>query len=103
MCLLHTAGRCLLGIGLVSLALNGCGILQPSASPSSDLEAKIRHPVVDAGVMHALQRQIRERDKRIAELESQLEAFKVIEHDTVEWKRSVREGTLTPATVDRRH
>ena len=53
--------------------------------------------------MHALQRQIRERDKRIAELESQLEAFKVIDHDTVEWKKSVREGTLTPATADRRH
>ena len=100
--LLRTVARCLLGIGLLSLALNGCGMLQPSAAPSSAPEAKMRHPVVDSGVVHALQRQIGERDKRIAELESQLEAFKVIEHDTVEWKKSVREGTLAPATVDRR-
>lgn len=102
MCRLRTAAHCLLGIGLLSLALNGCGMLQPSSAPSSAPEVTGRHPVVDSGVLHALRRQIRERDKRITELESKLEAFKVIEHDMREWQKSARERALAPATLDRR-
>ena len=45
-------------------------------------------------------RQVRERDKRIAELESQLDALKVIDQDMEQRRKSSRSpATLTPATT----
>ncbi|MGH7219117.1 MAG: hypothetical protein ACREI1_02145 [Nitrospiraceae bacterium] len=52
---------------------------------------------VDSGVVRSLQRQVRERDKRIAELESQLDALKVIDQDVEKRRQSSRPpATVTP-------
>ena len=96
---LRKGGRYLLGIGLLgSLALSGCGILHPSTSPPSASGATTNNPATaNSGVGQSLQRQIRERDKRIAELESQLDALKVIDQDTEKRRYSSRPpATLTP-------
>ena len=56
-----------LGIGLLgAIALSGCGILHPSSSPPPASVANICNPAVDSGLVPSLQKQIRERNKRIA-------------------------------------
>ena len=96
---------CSLGCGLLwAFALSGCGISHPSSRPPSGSVANTRNAAVDAGLVQSLQRQIKEQNKRIAELRSQLDALKVIEQDTEEWKKSNRQpATLTPAATDRGH
>lgn len=92
-----------LGCGLFwAFALNGCGFFHPSSSTPSASVANTSDPaVVDSGVVQALQRQIRERDRRIAELTSQLEVLKVIDQDMEERRRSSRlPATLTPSATD---
>ena len=93
-----------LGSGLLwAIALSGCGILHPSSSPPSASVANTSEPAVDSDLVQSLQRQIRERNKRIAELTSQLDALKVIDQDTEERRRSSRQpATLTPSATDRR-
>ena len=82
-----------LGGGLLcAVALSACGS-QPvtSVKPQSDPTA------VNSGVVESLQRQIIERDKRIAELESQLDTLKVIDQDMAKRRRpSLPPATLTP-------
>ena len=96
------AWRRLGGIGLLgAIALSGCGILHPSSSPPAASVANGSDPTVNSGVVQSLQRQIRERDKRIAELTSQLDALKVIDQDMQERRTSSRPpATLRPATTD---
>jgi TolA-binding protein len=93
-----------LGSGLLwAIALSGCGT--HTATP---VAAKSDEAVVESAVTQSLQRQIRERDKRIAELRSQiaeltsqLEALKVIDQDMDERKKSSRPpATLTPIELD---
>ena len=82
-----------LGFGLLwAIALSACGTL-PATS-----EANKSDPAgVDSGVVQSLQRQIREREKRIVELESQLDALKVIDQDMEKRRKSNRPpATLTP-------
>ena len=82
-----------LGIGrLGAFALSARGTL-----PATSVERKSDPPAVDSGAVQSLQRQIRERDKHIAELESQLDALKVIDQDTEKRRNSSRPpATLTP-------
>ena len=96
------AGRSL-GIGLLwAIALSGCGILHPSSSPPAASVANTGDPAVDSGLVQSLQRQIRERNKRIAELTSQLDALKVIDQDMQERRTSSRPpASLRPSTTDR--
>lgn len=92
-----------LGCGLLwAFALNGCGFFHPSSSPPSASVANTGDPAaVDSGVVQALQKQIRERDRRIAELTSQLEVLKVIDQDMEERRKSSRlPATLTPSATD---
>jgi hypothetical protein len=57
----------------------------------------------ESSVVQSLQRQIRERDKRIAQLTSQLEALKVIDQDMDEIRRASRPpATLTPTATELR-
>ena len=56
------------------IALSACGTLS-----GTSVDKKSDPAAVDSSVMQSLQRQVRERDKRIAELESQLDALKVID------------------------
>lgn len=72
--------------------LGACGIL-----PASTVDKKRDSAVVDASVLQSLQRQIKEREKRIAELEAQLDALKVIDQDMEKRRQSSRPpATLTP-------
>ncbi len=88
-----------LGSGLLwAIALSGCA----SSSPPSASVANTSNPAaVDSDLVQSLQRQIKERDKRIAELTSQLEALKVIDQDMEERRKPIRPPTtLTPAATD---
>jgi hypothetical protein len=92
-----------LGSGLFcAIALSGCGTLHPSSSPPCALVVnKSYPPAMDSGVVQSLQRQIGERDKRIAELTSQLDILKVIDQDMTERRKSVRPpAMLTPSAAD---
>jgi len=82
-----------LGIGLFgAIVLSACG-----THPATSVAHKSDRPAVDSGVVQSLQRQIRERDKRIAELESQLDVLKMIDQDMEKRKNSIRPpATLTP-------
>lgn len=82
-----------LGFGLLwAVALSACGIL-----PGTSEANKSDPGSVDSGVVQLLQRQIRERDKRIVELESQLEALKAIDEDMEQRRKSYRPpATLKP-------
>jgi TolA-binding protein len=76
----------------LAVALASCGIL-PVSSP----DKKSDRVAVDASVVQSLQRQIRDREKRIAELEAQLDAMKVIDQDMEKRRQSSRPpATLTP-------
>ena len=86
-----------LGGGLLwAIALSACGTL-----PATSVDKKSDPAAVDSSVVQSLQRQVRERDKRIAELESQLDALKAIDQDMEQRRKSSRspEG-LTPAATD---
>jgi len=76
----------------LSVILGSCG-----TQPGSTMDKKRDAAAVDSSVVQSLQRQIREREKRIAELEAQLDALKVIDQDMVKRRQSGRPPvTLTP-------
>lgn len=102
MYILHKGAQYRLGIGLLSsLVLSGCGIFHPS-SQSSASGAATSGPGADASLVQSLQRQVREQNKRISELQSQLDALKVIEQDMGEWRKGVRQPTtVAPSATDR--
>lgn len=85
-----------LGVSLcLALTLGSCGTL-----PLTSADKKSDRPVVDSGVVQSLQQQIREREKRIAELESQLDALKMIDQDMEKRRQSSRPpATLTALKV----
>lgn len=82
-----------LGAGLLAAAfLQACG-----TAPRATTEAKQESSAADSTLVQSLQKQIRDRDKRIEELESQLNALKVIDRDIEARKKSSRPpATLTP-------
>ena len=77
---------------IVLITLNAC-----RTAPATPVERK-SDPVPDvSGIVQSYQRQIRERDKRIEELESQLNALKLIEQDFEQRRKPLRApATLTP-------
>ena len=80
-----------IGTVIWSVALSACG-----TAPATTVEPK-REPAVDlSGKVQSLQRQIQERDKRIEELESQLDALKVIDQDHEKQRKPLR----PPTTVE---
>ena len=80
-------GGCL----FLAIILGSCGM------PANTVDKKRDPAAVDSGVVQFLQRQIREREKRIAELESQLDALKVIDQDMEQRRQPSRPpATLTP-------
>ena len=82
-----------IGGGLLwAIALSACGTL-----PATSVDNKSDPAAVDSSVVQSLQRQVRERDKRIAELEAQLDTLKVIDQDMEKRRKSSRPpATLTP-------
>jgi hypothetical protein len=82
-----------LGIGLLcAVALSACG-----GRPVTPGKHTSNPAAVDSAVVQSLQRQIMEQEKRIAELEAQLDTLKVIDQDLAKRKRPSRPpATLTP-------
>jgi hypothetical protein len=77
----------------LALILSACG-----TQPVTSLNKKSDPAAVDVSVVQALQRHILEREKRIAELEAQLDALKVIDQDMQKLRKSSRPpATLTPS------
>ena len=74
----------------LAVTLSSCGTL-----PVTSADKKSDRAVVDPSVVHSLQRQIREREKRIAELEAQLDALRVIDQEVEKRRQSSR----SPATL----
>lgn len=104
MSMMHTITWSRLGSSLLwAIAVSACG--SPPVVPVSHTHEPA---VVDSESMHSLQRQIKERDRRIeelrsqiAELESQLEALKVIDQDMEKYRKPSRPpATLTPLGTD---
>jgi TolA-binding protein len=76
----------------IAILLSGCG-----TTPSTSRDHVSDRPQDESGVVKSLQKQIRERDKRIEELESQLNALKLIDQDLEERRKSSRPpATLMP-------
>ena len=87
------------GVGLLlAITLNSCGTSPaPSGAKASEPAAVDAKSVQSFNLVHSLHRQIRERDKRIAELTSQLEALKVNDQDMKNRRKFSRPpATLTP-------
>lgn len=79
----------LIGAVILPAALSACG-----TAPATTAEPK-REPAVDtSSKVQALQRQIQERDKRIEELESQLDALKLIDEDREKQRKPLRPPTI---------
>jgi hypothetical protein len=80
------------GLLLVTV-LSACGTL-----PSTSIKCKTDPAATHTGAVPSLQRQLKERDQRIAELESRLEIMKVIDQD-IEKRRNFSRppATVTPA------
>ena len=82
------------GSVMLLIALSACGTtpapppttVVPKSDPAADVSGKVQ----------SLQKQIRERDKRIEELESQLDALKLIEQDLEKQRKPIR----PPATLE---
>jgi hypothetical protein len=90
-------GRSSLGGSLfLAITMNACGTL-----PATSVNKKRDPAAVNSSVVQSLQRQIREREKRIADLESQLDALRVIDQDMEKRRTSSQPpATLTPAATD---
>ena len=78
---------------LVAILFGACG-----TPPATSMKHTTDPDAASLGVVQSLQKQIKERDKYIAELESRLDALKVIDQD-IEKRRNFSRppATLTPA------
>jgi TolA-binding protein len=81
------------GIGLVlATVLSACG-----TAPVTPVVHKSDPVGAESSVVQSLQKQLRERDKRIDELESQLNILKMIDQDVEVRRKPARPpATLTP-------
>jgi len=76
----------------LAVTLGSCGIL-----PFGSTDKKSDRTAVDSSVVQSLQRQIKDREKRIAELEAQLDALKLIDQEMEKRRQFNRPpATLTP-------
>ena len=92
MSLLHGKfGNSLIGAVILPIALSAC-----RTTPPIPPEHKSDH--ASEAKVQALQKEIRERDKRIEELESQLEALKLIEQDLEKQRKPIRPPTTLEPT-----
>ena len=82
------------GAVLLSITLSACGTVPPAPVAAVHRNDP---PAGESSVVQSLHRQLRERDKRIDELESQLNVLKLIDQDVETRKRPSRPPvTLTP-------
>lgn len=83
-----------LGSGLfLAVALSACG-----TAPATPAAHRSNQVVEEPNVVQSLQKQLREREKRIDELESQLNVLKMIDQDVQVRRKPARTpATLTPS------
>jgi hypothetical protein len=86
--------RCFLLALLLLNALAGCAAVPQKATKAPEPRVGT---VIAPDVVQSLQRQVRERDRRIEELTSQLEALKRIELETEASRQSNRRSLRIPA------
>lgn len=78
---------------IVPLTFSAC-----RTAPVAPVERKKEPTVEISDKVQSLERQLRERDKRIEELESQLEALKLIDQEHEKQRKPIRPpATLEPA------
>lgn len=88
----RTVRGSLAGALFLSITLSACGTT-PAAPAKHRSEASPGEPAL----VQSLQRQLRDREKRIEELESQLNVLKLIDQDVEKQKKPNRPpATLTP-------
>ena len=87
-----------LGSGLLlASVLSACGTA-PATPPATPVAHKSEPVVSESSVVQSLQKQLREREKRIDELESQLNILKMIDQDVEVRRKPARPlATLTPS------
>jgi len=90
----HILGILLAGV-IVSVALSACGTAPAQAPP---VERKRDTAVDMSDKVQLLERQLRERDKRIEELESQLEALKLIDQEHEKQRKPIRPPSTLEST-----
>ena len=97
MSVIRTRSWSSLGSGLLwAIALSGCGTL-----PATSVANHSNPAAINSDAVQSLQQQIKERDKRIAELTSQIKALKAIDQDMDERRKSRRPSVmLMPAATD---
>ena len=83
-----------LGSGLfLAIVLSACG-----TAPATPVVHRSNQVVEESNVVQSLQKQLREREKRIDELESQLNILKMIDQDVQVRRKPARTpATLTPS------
>lgn len=88
-----------LGCGLwLASVLSACGTApatMPAAPPATPVVHRSSQVVEESSVVQSLQKQLREREKRIDELQSQLNILKMIDQDVQVRRKPAR----TPATL----
>ncbi|MGH7215661.1 MAG: hypothetical protein ACREIG_00340 [Nitrospiraceae bacterium] len=78
---------------LVALVLSACGTLPPAS-----IKCKSDSAAAHSGVVQSLQKQLKERDQHIVDLESRLEIMKVIDQDIEKRRNFSRPSAIvTPA------
>ena len=82
---------------LALTGLSGCTTMPASEYMARPVDGRVAPKGAQPAVVQALQRQVRERDRRIAELTFQLEALKRIEQET----ESRRQQGRFPGPQDR--
>ena len=91
----HLRRNILGGLGsavLVSITLGACGTV-----PATPVVHGSNQVVDESGVVQSLQKQLRDREKRIEELEAQLNVLKLIDQDVEKRRKPARPpATLTP-------
>lgn len=86
-----------LGSGVfLAIVLSACGTA-PATLPATPVVHRSSQVVEESSVVQSLQKQLREREKRIDELQSQLNILKTIDQDVQVRRKPARTpATLTP-------
>ncbi|HEY6043596.1 MAG TPA: hypothetical protein VIU43_01745 [Nitrosospira sp.] len=90
---------CLLGVCLLlASVLGGCGLF----GERSGAQEEQNSPAAQAELIKTLQKQVRERDRRIADLTFQLEALKRIDQDAEQTRNATRPPAISPSAGSER-
>ena len=88
----RTVRRVLESVLFLPIVLSACG-----TTPAAPVKHRSEAPPGESSVVQVLQRQLRDREKRIEELESQLNVLKLIDQDVEKQKKPNRPpATLSP-------